>query len=215
MKNIETHLHIGKSPTSPLIVLNMFAKQDEEILSYLKGDCSLLAIMGMDWDDDLTPWECPRLSKGDKPCRGKADGYLAYLEEEIIPAAIRENALRPSEFGIAGYSLAGLFAIYAATKSPLFSLVASCSGSLWYPSFKEYLILHPLKPEVRRVYLSLGDKESHTRHTLLREVQTNTEFAFRLFESTGKDVKFELNEGNHFAESAKRTAKGIDYLLIK
>ena len=57
MKNIETHLHIGKSPTSPLIVLNMFARQEQEILSYLKGDCSLLAIMGMDWDDDLTPWE--------------------------------------------------------------------------------------------------------------------------------------------------------------
>lgn len=213
MKNIETHLHIGKNPTSPLIVLNMFARQDEEILSYLKGDCSLLAIEGLDWDDDLTPWECPSLGKGDKPCLGKADVYLAYLEEDLIPAVMRENALRPSEFGIAGYSLAGLFAIYAATKSPLFSLVASCSGSLWYPSFKEYLILHPLKPEVRRVYLSLGDLESHTRHPLLREVLANTEFAFQLFKKQGKDVKFELNKGNHFAFSAERTAKGIDFLL--
>ena len=40
---------------------------------------------------------------------------------------------------IAGYSLAGLFALWAAWNSGYFRRVASVSGSLWYPGFTDYI----------------------------------------------------------------------------
>ena len=45
-------------------------------------------------------------------CTGGADDYLRHLTTEIIPTAEKELAGVPSWRGIAGYSLAGLFALY-------------------------------------------------------------------------------------------------------
>ena len=58
--------------------------------------------------------------------------------------------------GIAGYSLAGLFAVYALYRTDVFARAASVSGSLWFPGFREYVFSHtPLcRPDC--VYFSLG-----------------------------------------------------------
>lgn len=63
------------------------------------------------------------------PFTGGADNYLRLLTEEIIPAAEKEINGVPCWRGIAGYSLAGLFALYGIYQTDLFSRVGSMSGS--------------------------------------------------------------------------------------
>ena len=63
------------------------------------------------------------------------------------------------------------------------------------------------------VYLSLGDTESKVKNKVLSSVQDKTECLFELYKSKCIPVIFELNKGNHFTESALRTAKGIKWIL--
>ncbi|MCD8397614.1 MAG: hypothetical protein LUD12_10640 [Lachnospiraceae bacterium] len=70
----------------------------------------------------MTPWPIPPISKGDTPCSGGADIYLKQLTGELLPQ-IEASLLFPPEYCVlAGYSLAGLFAVYAAYKTDSFSL---------------------------------------------------------------------------------------------
>ena len=89
-----------------------------------------------------------------------ADDYLRLLTEKIIPTAEREIAGVPRWRGIAGYSLAGLFALYAIYQTDLFSRVGSMSGSLWFPSMKEYIFSHEPKRLPDYMYFSLEIKRA-------------------------------------------------------
>ena len=65
----------------------------------------------------MVPWDSPPAFKNAEPCTGGADDYLRLLTEEITPTAEKEINGVPSWRGIAGYSLAGLFALYAIYRS--------------------------------------------------------------------------------------------------
>ena len=108
----------------------------------------------------MVPWNGPSAFKNAEPCTGGADDYLRLLIDEIIPTAEKEINGVPSWRGIAGYSLAGLFALYAICQTDLFSHVDSISGSLWFPGMKEYIFSHEPKRCPDCMYFSLGDKES-------------------------------------------------------
>jgi predicted alpha/beta superfamily hydrolase len=43
---------------------------------------------------------------------------------------------------IGGYSLAGLFALWASTRTDLFFGVAAASPSVWFPGFIDYMADH-------------------------------------------------------------------------
>ena len=120
-----------------------------------------------------------------------------------------DDGLAPAWRGIAGYSLAGLFAIYALYRTDLFSRAASVSGSLWYPGFRDFIISSQLRARPDRLYLSLGDRESKGSTST---VLGNTEAIAAHFSSIGISTLFELNPGNHFTDPAGRTAKGIDFI---
>ena len=120
---------------------------------------------------------------------------------------------RPRFIGIAGYSLAGLFALYAMYRCDVFDRAASMSGSLWFPDFREFVLTHNFPKRPERIYLSLGDQEARTRNVCLRTVQDNTEKIVAHFEQLGLDVTWELNPGNHFRDAALRSAKGIKAIL--
>lgn len=119
----------------------------------------------------------------------------------------------PSHISLAGYSLAGLFALWACYNCDVFDRVASISGSLWFLDFKEYVFKHPMKKTPDRIYLSLGDTEAKTRNLTLKMVQNNTEEIFEHYKRLGMDVAWESNPGNHFKNAALRTAKGIMAIL--
>ena len=127
--------------------------------------------------------------------------------------AEKEITGAPSWRGIVGYSLAGLFALYAIYRTDLFSRVGSMSGSLWFPGIKDYIFSHEPKRQPDHMYFSLGDKESKTRNPILRSVRQNTEEIQAFYQSRGIGTVFKLNPGNHYSHAAERTAAGIVWLL--
>lgn len=210
-------MYLGKQKESPLILLNNYSDDGESVVRAMREintpDCNLLVVGDLNWDHDMTPWYCPPLSKNDTPCTGGADEYLDLLLTEILPKAKELIDGTPSFIGIAGYSLAGLFALYASYQCDAFDRVASMSGSLWFPDFKEYALRHDMHKRPSKLYLSLGDREAHTRNSVLMTVQRNTEELAEHYRSLGLNVTWKLNPGNHFKDAALRSAKGIKAIL--
>ena len=67
-------LYPATSPERPLIVLNSFAEEGDRVAEACSDlDLSLLILRDLHWDDDLSPWPAPALSKKDPPCSGGAD----------------------------------------------------------------------------------------------------------------------------------------------
>ena len=130
-----------------------------------------------------------------------------------MPEAEKELPGPPAWRGIAGYSLAGLFALYAICQTDVFSRVGCMSGSLWFPGFKEYVFSHEPKRCPDCMYFSLGDKESKTRNPVLRNVRQNTEEIHIFYQGKGIDAVFQLNPGNHYNYAVERTAAGVCWLL--
>lgn len=213
-KSIE--LYSAQQAGAPLIILNTFDNEGAEVLEEVRkltqADFSLVTVSGLSWDDDMTPWPHEGIMKGDTPYGGRADIYIAELEA-ILSQVGKELGTKPVWTGLAGYSLGGLFAIYAMYRTKLFSRIASASGSMWYPDFAEYAVSHepPAKPE--RLYFSLGDKEAKTRNPILSRVEENTQALYEHYRAQGITTVFELNPGNHFKDNALRMAKGIAWLL--
>ena len=204
---------------SPIIYLNTFSGEGQEVFEAVQATgCppfTLVAISDLDWNHDMTPWDSPPALKNAKPCTGGADDYLRLLTEEIIPTAERKISGVPRWRGIAGYSLAGLFALYAIYQTDLFSRVGSISGSLWFPGMKDYIFSHEPKCWPDCMYFSLGDKESKTRNPILRSVRQNTEDIQSFFQGKGIDTVFQLNPGNHYNHAVDRTAAGLCWLLSR
>ena len=205
--------------TAPTIYLNTFSGEGQKIYEAARAanypQFALVAISDLDWNHDMAPWDRPAAFKNGEPFIGGADDYLRLLVEEIIPGAEKELPGPPAWRGIAGYSLAGLFALYAIYRTDVFSRVGCMSGSLWFPGFKEYIFSHEPKRQPDCIYFSLGDKEAKTRNPILKTVQENTEEIWAFYQSKGIDTVFQLNPGNHFVQGIERTVAGIQWLLSK
>ena len=199
------------SPDTPVIYLN--SVEDTAYSLPNAADASLVVISGLDWNAELSPWPSPSIFKGAPPFCGNAGQYLDFLLHEIAPKA---EALLPHPIswrGLAGYSMAGLFAVYALYQTDFFTRIASVSGSLWFPEIREYVFSQKMKARPDRIYFSLGDKEHKTRNAAMRPVRENTEAIEDFYRKTEIHTIFETNPGNHFTDPAERTEKGIAWLL--
>lgn len=209
----------GAEPEAPIIYLNTFSGEGQKVYEAAQAagcpSFTLVAVSDLDWNHDMVPWDSPPAFKNADSCTGGADDYLRLLTEEIIPTAEKELTGVPSWRGIAGYSLAGLFALYAIYQTDLFSRVGSMSGSLWFPGMKEYIFSHKPKRQPDCMYFSLGDKESKTRNPILRSVRQDTEEIQAFYQAKGIDTAFQLNPGNHYNNTMERTAAVICWLLRK
>lgn len=209
---------IGSSKSGvPIIYLNTFSDEGQKVYETAQAvSCppfTLVAISDLDWNHDMVPWDSPPAFKNADPCTGGADEYLRLLTEEIIPTAEKKITGVPRWRGIAGYSLAGLFALYSIYQTDVFSRVGSMSGSLWFPGMKEYIFSHEPRCRPDHMYFSLGDKESKTRNPVLKSVQQNTEEIRTFYHSKGIDTVLQMNPGNHYNRAAERTAAGIVWML--
>ena len=204
---------------APIIYLNTYSDEGRQVFEAAQtAGCppfTLVAISNLDWNRDMAPWDSPAAFKKGEPFTGGADDYLRLLVEEIIPRAEKELPGPPAWRGIAGYSLAGLFALYAIYQTDVFSRVGCMSGSLWFPGFKEYVLSHEPKRWPDCIYFSLGDKESKTRNPVLKTVQEKTEEIQTFYQNKGIDTVFRLNPGNHFVQGIERTVAGIHWLLSR
>lgn len=172
---------------------------------------TLCELLVKDWDRYLTPWEADANMKGRVFC-GQAATLLTSLENTVLPA-LRE-CVPDAKIYIAGYSLAGLFALWSLYESDIFDGAVCCSGSLWYPGWVEYATQHSLKRD-SSVYLSLGNKEKNARHPLMKNVEDNTKLQYEQLQKDPhiQNLQLDWNEGGHFNNTHQRTQTGIQWIL--
>ena len=172
---------------------------------------TLICIGGVDWDRDLSPWPAQRAFRGGEDFSGGADVFLHTLLTQLIPAA--EESLSPAWRAVFGYSLAGLFSLWAMTKTDAFRRCASVSGSLWFDGFTAYLSAHPLLGQPTKIYLSLGDREEKAKNPRMQQVRIATEQAKTILRNQGVPCVFELNPGGHFQDVLPRQRRAVLSLL--
>jgi len=202
----------------PIIIYNSFKGDAKDLWSEcLKIKCIefvLVVVEVTNWNDNMTPFPAESVfNKSGEDYGGKADDYLDFLLEDLIPAV--EKSFTPEYYAIAGYSLAGLFSAYCMYKTDKFSRFLSGSGSFWYPGFMDFIADHPIKVDITniKVYLSLGNKEKKTGNKVLKTIETET-LKFRDYLTEQKvNSKFEFNQGGHFNDVTSRIANGIKWLL--
>ena len=137
------------------------------------GFFCLVALKINNWNNDLSPWSAPAVF-GKENFGGNAD---AALKEVLSLCTDRSKA-----YYIGGYSLAGLFALWAAYQTDIFEGVAAASPSIWFPGFVDYMEKSDLKAS--KVYLSLGDKEEKVRNLLKKFAGIEQEKVKRIIPTT-------------------------------
>ncbi len=159
-----------------------------------------------DWDRALSPWEAPGAFKK-QHFAGEGRKTLDWLVHEVLPAWGGAGG------AIAGYSLGGLFALWAFHECRCFRAAASCSGSLWYPGWMDYLASAAV-PEGSRVYLSLGEREAQAKNKTMARVGDVTRETAAFYAASGavRDATLVWHPGGHFADPAGRLAAGIAWL---
>ena len=198
------------NPEARTVLVQMVGDHDlEEIereFSLIKEsterDFLLLAIKVESWNDDLSPWKAPAVFGKDDFGGGAGD----TLAEVLSLCTDRSRT-----YYIGGYSLAGLFALWASYQSDIFAGVAAASPSIWFPCFLDYMKEHEIRTE--RVYLSLGDREERTKNPVMATVGENIREAETLLHLRGIDCTLEWNQGNHFKDADIRTAKAFAWVL--
>ena len=88
--------------------------------------------------------------------------------KETLDRILKLCTDKDKQYIIGGYSLAGLFSLWASYQTDTFKAVASASPSMWFPGFIAYMKDNEIKTDA--VYLSLGDKEMNTRNPVMATV---------------------------------------------
>ena len=170
---------------------------------------ALAAFSIRDWNKELSPWEAPPVF-GKQPFGGGAGETLAFLTERLLPA-LRERCAMGKEIALClgGYSLAGLFALWAGTQTSLFTGLAAASPSVWFPGWLDYVKANPISAPY--VYLSLGDREERAKNPVMASAGNCIREQYALLQGEHCAAQ-EWNPGNHFQQSEQRTAKAFLWL---
>ena len=199
-----------------------------------------LVNIGVDlWEENFSPWYAPRVfAKGPNFGDG-AQKTLDTLINQVIPWAESDLTEPPAYRVLVGYSLAGLFSLWAGVSQQVargcqpddapsqpgaphvdapigtFQRIGAVSGSFWFPGLLDYVDqqLSGGAVGLTHAYLSLGDREARTPNPQIMHVRENAELLASRLESAGITSMFELNRGNHFQNVEGRMQKALDWLV--
>ena len=183
----------------------------DEVKALTNNDFSLAVFDVTDWNAQFSPWTAPPVF-GKDAFSGKGNDTLRFLEDEFLPEI--KSKFPKSEVFLTGYSLAGLFSLWALYETDKFNGAVCCSSSLWFDKWDEYASLHRIKSP-STIYMSLGDREEKTKNKVMSKVGDRTRRQAEILKDDPNVEKlfFEWNEGGHFDEPLKRVAKGITRIL--
>lgn len=200
-------------PMLPLVLLIAGEEAAETIYSTDKKTINLLSISLLDWNADLSPWPSPGLFGKSGSFAGNASSFLHWIEQTVKPWA--QKMVQCDTVLLVGYSMGGLFALYALYHSTWFTSFCCVSGSVWYPHFFDYCLNEPIKRIPDSIYFSLGTKEIKTRHPDLQKTGKIMEALASFYREKGIDTIFEWNPGTHFTDPAQRIIKAIHWTLAQ
>ena len=72
---------------------------------------NLVTISGLHWNQELSPWPIPTVISKDDRFTGEADQWLRVLIDDVVPQVEQLLDTPPVWRCLAGYSMAGLFAV--------------------------------------------------------------------------------------------------------
>ena len=199
-----------------------------------------LVNIGVDlWEENFSPWCAPRVfAKGPNFGDG-AQKTLDTLINQVIPWTESKLTEQPAYRVLVGYSLAGLFSLWAGVSQQVargcqsddapsqpgapyvdapvatFQRIGAVSGSFWFPGLLDYVDQQLNGGAVghTHAYLSLGDRKARTPNPQIMHVRENAELLASKLESAGITSMFELNRGNHFQNVEGRMQKALDWLV--
>ena len=204
---METYLFGSESAPNVLIQpvdshdLEGIENEVKTIRELTNADFRMIAVRVPDWNRDLSPWTAPAVF-------GKesfGDGAGDFLEG-ILPLCPDGKTCY-----IGGYSLAGLFALWAAYRTGRFAGVAAASPSVWFPEFTDFMQANRIQSKA--VYLSLGDREEKAKNPVMAAVGSRIREAEGILKAQGIPCTLEWNPGNHFRDADVRTAKAFAWVL--
>ena len=177
--------------------------QETAALSAGIADSFVLCLIHLDdWTLDLMPWADRNISReteaGQRACK-----TLRFITEEVLPRYPGLPAI------IGGYSLGGLFALWASMQTDRFAAIAAASPSLWIADWIPYAELNPT--QAKNVYLSLGNREEKVRNKAIARVGDCVRTQYGMLErQLGRDHCILVREeGNHFTDNAGRLARAF------
>ena len=204
---METYLFGSESAPNVLIQpvdshdLESIENEVKTISELTNADFRMIAVRVPNWNRDLSPWTAPAVF-------GKesfGDGAGDFLEG-ILPLCPDGKTCY-----IGGYSLAGLFALWAAYRTGRFAGVAAASPSVWFPGFTDFMQANRIQSKA--VYLSLGDREEKAKNPVMAAVGSRIREAEGILKAQGIPCTLEWNPGNHFRDADIRTAKAFAWVL--
>ena len=170
----------------------------------------LLTIELKDWTTNLMPWSDGNISRD--PEAGKhGQETLAFILDDLIPELEKWYGALPIILG--GYSLGGLFALWASCQSARFRAVAAASPSVWIHGWMPFTKKNV--PLAEAVYLSLGDREEHVKNQAIARVGDSLRSYYELLQKQLEPDQCTLvwEEGNHFTDNAGRLARAFAWCL--
>ena len=189
-------------------LITFYADFDQDSLSELFDsvpNCTILAMRINDWNQELSPWEAPPVF-GQEGFGHDAKDTLQYITDILSPEFGFED------IAIGGYSLAGLFSLWACYNTDIFSGCAAASPSVWFPDWDDFIQSNTIR--TKNVYLSLGEKESKTKNQLMRAVSERIELQYDLLkDQLDESVILEWNPGNHFQDFIKRKSRAFNWIM--
>lgn len=204
-------------PAADTLLIQMVDDHDLEVIeketAHIKEltggqNFCLKAVRVNSWNTDLSPWPAPAVF-GDEDFGEGASRTLEILLREIIPEILSEN----EKIYLGGYSLAGLFALWAGYQTDLFEGIAAASPSIWFPGFTDYMRANTFRAGA--VYLSLGDREERTKNPFMSQVGNAIRDGYAVLQNAGINCTLEWNKGNHFKNPDLRTAKAFAWLMTQ
>ena len=182
----------------------------QQIAALSKAPFVLSAIELEDWVVDLMPWPDGNISRDPEAGKHGRD-TLGYILMDLVPELKGRYGSLPVILG--GYSLGGLFAIWASMQSGCFKAVAAASPSVWIHDWIPFARRHA--PMAGCVYLSLGDKEEHVKNQAIARVGDNLRAQYGLLrEQLGPErCTLVREDGNHFTDNDGRTARAFAWCM--
>lgn len=197
----------------PVILVN----GDGDLLDFMRKEKLLplnhaVAVVAVSFcrQDDFTPWPEPSLNARFPAFGGKADAWLSWLKDHVLPAVREEYPVSKERkrTGMVGQSLGGLAALYAQMTDCYeeFGRIAAISPSCWYPEFLDRFPEGLKHNPDTSWYISCGTEEGAKAQDIKRSMVGNNRRLVKFL----TDVQGSERVVSHWDDGGHR-----DYLVMR